>query len=92
MCGLQENHLSTIKKNESATAETLLKIWEATNVNLHWLLTGEGELNRKTLKSYNETSALAERTTRRSRLARSTRVRAAPTVSNHPSPKRPRNA
>jgi transcriptional regulator with XRE-family HTH domain len=37
-----------VSGNKSFTMERLVQLYEKTNVNLHWLITGEGSMYRKT--------------------------------------------
>ena len=41
---LHENTVSNAERRNSATQEYLLKLAEARNINLHWLLTGHGPM------------------------------------------------
>src|SRR4029077_2140245 len=41
---LHENTVSNAERRSSATQEYLLKLAEARNINLHWLLTGHGPM------------------------------------------------
>jgi len=42
--GIHENTVSNAERRNSATQEYLLKIAGARNINLHWLLTGQGPM------------------------------------------------
>ena len=42
--GIHENTVSNAERRDSATQEYLLKLAAARNVNLHWLLTGNGPM------------------------------------------------
>jgi transcriptional regulator with XRE-family HTH domain len=42
--GIHENTVSNAERRDSATQEYLLKLAAARNVNLHWLLTGQGPM------------------------------------------------
>ena len=41
---IHENTVSNAERRSSATQEYLLKLVEARNINLHWLLTGQGPM------------------------------------------------
>ena len=41
---IHENTVSNAERRNSATQEYLLKLAEARNINLHWLLTGHGPM------------------------------------------------
>jgi transcriptional regulator with XRE-family HTH domain len=41
---IHENTVSNAERRNSATQEYLLKLAEARNINLHWLLTGHGQM------------------------------------------------
>jgi len=42
--GVHENTVSNAERRNSATQELLLRIADARNINLHWLLTGRGAM------------------------------------------------
>ncbi len=42
--GVHENSVSNAERRNSATQEYLLRIAEVRNINLHWLLTGRGNM------------------------------------------------
>ena len=42
--GIHENTVSNAERRDSATQEYLLRIGQVRNINLHWLLTGQGAM------------------------------------------------
>jgi hypothetical protein len=42
--GVHENSVSNAERRDSATHEYLLRIGQVRNINLHWLLTGQGAM------------------------------------------------
>ena len=42
--GIHENSVSNAERRDSATQEYLLRIGQVRNINLHWLLTGQGAM------------------------------------------------
>lgn len=93
-CELTRTHVERIVKSGVVNSTTILAIHRRTNVDVAWLITGEGQLNRETLswhpKPGGEASGIAARTKRKPSSRMSATVRASASKDDPGGSKRPR--